>query len=95
VAAAQGLLVALAGGRDEEVWEIAQSLAKGVVDDKKSVLAKAVLAGGPFAMRNAEELAELVLDEESYAEGGATKVAEPRKPVAGSVVVMGERLAVG
>jgi hypothetical protein len=74
VAAAKGLLGALAGGRDAEAWEIARSLAKGVVEDSKLVLARAILAGGPFAMRNEEELAELVLDEESDPEERVKKV---------------------
>jgi hypothetical protein len=36
-------------------------LAEAILDDPRSVLAKGVLNGGPFAMRRAEELAEMVL----------------------------------
>jgi hypothetical protein len=55
------LLRALANGRERESWEDAQALARGVVDDPKNALAKAVLDAGPLAMRRAEELAEAVL----------------------------------
>jgi hypothetical protein len=58
--AAEVLLEALAVGRDREAREQAQALAKAVADDPMNVLAKAVLEGGPFAMRKAEELAEAV-----------------------------------
>jgi hypothetical protein len=54
------LLEALAAGRDEEAWEHARGLAEAVLDDRTNVLARAVLEGGPFAMRKAEELAELI-----------------------------------
>jgi hypothetical protein len=78
VAVAQSLLQALAESRDDEAWEHAQGLAKVVLDDPRNVLAKAVLEGGPFAMRKAEELAEVVLNEfvdasaqsETSADGG-------------------------
>jgi hypothetical protein len=60
---AQSLLEALAEGRDEAAWEHAQGLAKAVLEERTNVLAGAVLEGGPFAMRKAEELAEVVLNE--------------------------------
>jgi hypothetical protein len=44
-------------------WGQAQALAKDVADDPRNALARGVLEGGPFAMRKAEELAELVLGE--------------------------------
>jgi hypothetical protein len=53
--------------RDRDAWEQAQALAKNVVDDPRSALARAVLEGGPFAMRKAEELAELVLSGDAQA----------------------------
>jgi hypothetical protein len=59
--AAEVLLQALAEGREQEAWANAGTLAKAVVDSPMNVLAKAVLDGGPFAMRKAEELAELVI----------------------------------
>jgi hypothetical protein len=49
--AAAVLLRALAEGREQEAWEDAPTLAKSVLE------------GGPFTMRKAEELAELVLGE--------------------------------
>ncbi len=63
MAVAQGLLLALSEGRDEEAWEGARRLAEAVLDDRTNVLARSVLEGGPFAMRKAEALAEAVLDE--------------------------------
>jgi len=59
--AVEVVLRALAEGRDEEAWEHAQGRAKAVLDDRANVLARAILDGGPFAMRKAEELAEVVL----------------------------------
>jgi hypothetical protein len=53
--------------RDDRAWEHAQALAKDVVDDPRNALARAVLEGGPFAMRKAEELAELVLSGDAQA----------------------------
>jgi hypothetical protein len=50
----------VAAGRDEEAWESAQMLAQGVLE-AHVVLAQAVLDAGPFAMRSAEDLAELIL----------------------------------
>jgi hypothetical protein len=73
---AEALLRALADGRDREAWEHGQGLAKGVLDDQRNVLAGTVLEAGPFAMRKAEELAELVLAD---SEDGATA-----KPTTGS-----------
>jgi hypothetical protein len=75
VAAAQSLLQALADGRDEAAWGHAQGLAKAVLDDQANVLARAVLDGGPFAMRKAEELAEVVLDEFVDASDHGEKIA--------------------
>jgi len=63
VAVAQSLLQALSEGREQEAWEDAQGLARAVLDDPRNALARAVLEGGPFAMRKAEELAEVVLDD--------------------------------
>jgi len=74
VAAAHELLLALAEGRDEAAWEHGKALATSVLDDKRGVLAKAVLEGGPFAMRRAEELAELVLDGEGDPEEQVTNL---------------------
>jgi hypothetical protein len=68
VAVAQSLLLALSEGRDEAAWENAQALAKAVLDDPRNVLAKAVLDGGPFAMRKAEELAEALLGDAAASE---------------------------
>ena len=48
VAAANGLLGAVAGGRDEEAWEIAKSLAKGVVEDSRYALAQADLTPSAY-----------------------------------------------
>jgi len=59
---AEALLRAVSEGRDEEAWEHARALAKGVLNDERNVLARAVLDAGSFAMRRAVELAELVLD---------------------------------
>jgi hypothetical protein len=75
VAVAQSLLLALSEGRDDQAWEHAQGLAKAVVDDPRNALARAVLEGGPFAMRKAEELAEAVLDAlgDTVVEPGAEK----------------------
>ncbi len=42
-------------------WRAAQALAALVLGDEAVVLAEDVLAAGPFAMRRAEALAELVL----------------------------------
>jgi hypothetical protein len=56
-----GLLKALAEGREHDALQHAQALAKAVLDDPTSVLARGVLGAGPFAMRKAEELAELVI----------------------------------
>ena len=72
VAVAESLLKALAEGREAEAWEHAQALAKAVLDDPAVVLARGALDAGPFAMRRAEELAELVLAESS---------AEPKRQV--------------
>jgi hypothetical protein len=58
---AEALLQALAGGHEEEAWKLGRALAEAVLHDEKNVLAQAVLDAGPFAMRRAEELAELVL----------------------------------
>jgi hypothetical protein len=60
---AEALLRALADGGEQAAWEHARALAKAVIGDKKNSLAKAVLEGGPLAMRRAAELAVLVLDE--------------------------------
>jgi hypothetical protein len=61
---AEALLRALADGRDHDAWEHGQALATSILDDEKNVLARTVLDAGPFAMRKAEELAELVLGED-------------------------------
>jgi hypothetical protein len=61
VAVARDLLLALSDGQDEKAWEHAMALAKGVLSDEMNILANPVLECGPFAMRKAEELAELVL----------------------------------
>ena len=66
---ATALLRALADGQEKQAWVLAQTLAKTVLDDPKTVLSRAVLDGGPFAMRKAEELAEEILAE---AGGGVT-----------------------
>ena len=58
---AVALLRALSEGQDGDAWEHAQALAKTIVDDPRNVLARAVLDAGPFAMRKAEELAEMVI----------------------------------
>jgi hypothetical protein len=63
VTTARALLLALVEGHEQEVWEHARALAKDILDDPKNTLAKAILEGGPFAMRKAEELAERVLGE--------------------------------
>ena len=65
VAVAQSLLLALSEGRNEAAWEHAKALAEAILDDPMNVIAKGILGGEPFAMRRAEELAEVVLDEES------------------------------
>jgi hypothetical protein len=74
---AQSLPSALSEGRDRDAWEHAQSLAKDVDDDPRNVLAKAVPEGGPFAMRKAGELAELVLsgDAQAMADAGRDSTA--------------------
>ncbi len=64
MAVAQSLLLALSEGRDTAAWKHAQALAKVVLDDPRNALARDVLDAGPFAMRKAEELAELVLGED-------------------------------
>jgi hypothetical protein len=74
--AAEVLLQALAEGRDDEAWEHAQGLAKAVLDDRANVLARAVLDGGPFAMRKAGELAEVVLDGGADASDQGEKIAD-------------------
>jgi hypothetical protein len=60
VTTSKRLLEALANGDDMVAWETAQTLASEVADNPLAVLARAVLEGGPFAMRKAEELAELL-----------------------------------
>jgi hypothetical protein len=60
VATAVALLQAFAERRDEEAWKRDQALAGAVLGDTTNVLARRVLDGGPFAMREAEELAEIV-----------------------------------
>ncbi len=61
VATAVAILEALADRRDEEAWKLGQGLAEAVLGDATNVLAQRVLDGGPFAMRKAEELAEVAL----------------------------------
>jgi len=74
---AVALLRALSEGGEQAAWEQAKALAKGVLDDRKNDLAKAVLEGGPLAMRRAAELAVLVLDElEGDREGRAEERAD-------------------
>lgn len=54
------LLVALSEGREEDAWEAAQALAKRVLEDRAVSLARGVIEAGPYAMRRAVELAELL-----------------------------------
>ena len=61
-------------GRESEASEAALALARALVETREVALAAGVLRGGPFALRRALELAELVLDSET-AEGGVPKVA--------------------
>jgi hypothetical protein len=63
--AAEVLLQALDEGRDDEARDHAQGLAEAVLLDRANLLAEAVLEGGPFAMRKAGELAEVVLQRSS------------------------------
>jgi hypothetical protein len=70
VATARGLLEALAEGHEEAAWERAQELAQLVLIGQRVTLAKLVLEGGPFAMRKAEELAEVVLAEDVGEQAG-------------------------
>jgi hypothetical protein len=60
--------------RESEALEAALALARAVVETREIALAAAVLRGGPFAIRRALELAELVLDSETSA-GSVPKVA--------------------
>ncbi len=64
-------------GAGRAIW-LAQALAKVVLDDRAYVLARSVLDGGPFAMRKAEELAELLVLQEGEVEdrGGDEKALE-------------------
>jgi hypothetical protein len=57
-------------GREGPAWEAAQALAKAVLETRQVMLAAAVLKGGPYALRRALELAELVLNEASRGEQG-------------------------
>ena len=75
VAAAQGLLLAPGRGSGRGCLEHGKALATSVLEDRRNVLAKAVLEGGPFAIRRAEELTELVLDGESDPEEQVTNLA--------------------
>jgi hypothetical protein len=77
VATARALLEAVGEGREEPAWEYAQALAKSVLEDRSVGLARAVLDAGPFAVRRAIDLAEVVLD--SARAGAATKVKGPRR----------------
>jgi hypothetical protein len=43
--------------------EAAQDLARGVLAERSVALATVILQGGPFAVRRALELAELVIDD--------------------------------
>jgi hypothetical protein len=69
-------------GHEKDAWEAAQALAKAVLDKREVALAVAVLRGGPFAIRRALELAELVIDSET-ARGPAPSTAAPSDETGG------------
>jgi hypothetical protein len=54
--------------------EAAQDLARGVLAERPAALATEILRGGPFAVRRALELAEVIITSEARA-GSAPKVA--------------------
>ena len=70
---AEALLRALADGGEQAAWEHARALATAALDDRMHALARAVLEGGPLAMRRAAELAVLILGE---AGDGAARLVE-------------------
>jgi hypothetical protein len=49
-------------GQEEAAWEAAQALASAVLETPAVSLAVAVLEGGPFALRRALELAEVIVE---------------------------------
>jgi hypothetical protein len=51
-------------GDEKAAWEVAQALAKAVLETQVVVLAGAVLEGGPFALRGALTLAERIIEAE-------------------------------
>ncbi len=60
--------------REKDASDAAQDLARAVLEVREVALATAVLQGGPYAIRRALELAELIIDAESSA-GSVPKVA--------------------
>jgi hypothetical protein len=61
-------------GHHEAASDAAQDLASAVLAERPVTLAMAILQGGPFAVRRALELAELIIDSERKA-GSVPKVA--------------------
>jgi hypothetical protein len=49
-------------GQEEAAWQAALALAKAVLETPTVALAVAVLEGGPFALRRALELAEVIVE---------------------------------
>jgi hypothetical protein len=52
-------------GQEDAAWEASQALARAILEMPVVALAAAVLQGGPFALRRALELAEVIVESQA------------------------------